>query len=99
MKRLIKASYDKVDTLNFVLDENERERYIHTLIGEIQDILFHSKGIKTEIYDIDYNLIIDILGISDKDIIDTITIPYSDIIYDWDDVYFAATKIVETIMG
>lgn len=98
MKRIIKASYDNINTLNFVLDDNDRERYVHTLIGEIQDILFHSKGIKTEIYDIDYNLIIDILGNYGKDIIDTITIPYSDIIYDWDDVYFAATKIVETVM-
>ena len=96
MKRIIKASYDNYDTLIFVVDDNERERYIHTLVGDLQSIL-NSKGIKVHIYDIDYSLIIDILGNSDKDIIDTVTIPYNEIVYDWDDIYYVATTIADIV--
>lgn len=96
MKRIIKANYDNYDTLIFAVDDNERKRYIHTLIGDLQSIL-NSKGIKVHIYDIDYSLIIDILGNFDKNIIDTVTIPYNEITYDWDDIYYVATTIADTV--
>lgn len=96
MKRIIKASYDNYNTLNFVIDDNDRERYIHTLIGDVQNIL-NSKDIKVKIYDIDYELVIDILGDFDKDILGTVTIPYDNIIYDWDDIYYVATTIADTV--
>ena len=62
----------------------------------MQSIL-NSKGIKVHIYDIDYSLIIDILGNFDKDIIDTVTIPYNEITYDYDDIYYVATTIADTV--
>lgn len=97
MKRVIRANYNKQSTLNFVLDENDRERYIHTLIGEIEGILA-SNSIRVSISDIDYKLMIDIIGSSNRDVIDTIIVPYESIIYDWDDVYYAANNIADKVL-
>lgn len=97
MKRLIKASYDKVDTLNFVLDENERERYIHSLIGNLDSIL-SKRGIHIQVTTMDYSIIVDIIGNYPKDIVDTIEINDRDILFDWDDIWFAANQIADKIL-
>ena len=94
MKRMIKAS---TNNLSFVYDPNERERYLHSLIGDLDSIL-SKRGIHIQVTTMDYSIIVDIIGNYPKDIVDTIEINDRDILFDWDDIWFAATQIADKIL-
>lgn len=94
MKRMIKAS---TNNLSFVHDPNERERYIHSLIGDLDSIL-SKRGIHVKVTTMDYSIIVDIIGNYPKDIVDTIEINDRDILFDWDDIWFVATQIADKIL-
>lgn len=94
MKRMIKAS---TNNLSYVLDADERERYIHSLIGDLDSIL-SKRNIHIQVTTMKCSIIVDIIGNNPNDILDTIEINDRDILFDWDDIWFAANQIADKIL-